>query len=79
MWSDVISIDKAYGKEIEFVLGKLRGIKNLSFAVEESRDRVFIYLASVCEVAREVEEQVADILETVVLVFMKLRFFLLSI
>ena len=76
MWSDVISIDKAYGKEIEFVLGKLRGIKNLSFAVEESRDRVFIYLASVCEVAREVEEQVADILETVVLVFMKLRFFL---
>ena len=44
MWSDVISIDTAYGQEIEFVLGKLSGIKNLSFAVDESRDRVFIYL-----------------------------------
>lgn len=76
MWSDVISIDKGFGKEIEFLLCKLRGVKNLSFAVEESRDRIFIYLASVCELAEEVEEQVTSILETVILVFMKLRFFL---
>ena len=76
MWSDVISIDKGFGKEIEFLLCKLRGVKNLSFAVEESRDRIFIYLASACELAEEVEEQVTSILETAILVFMKQRCFL---
>ena len=76
MWSDIISIDKGFGKEIEFLLCKLRGVKNLSFAVEESKDRVFVYIASVCELQEEVERQVKEILQTVFLVFMKLRFFL---
>ena len=76
MWSNVISIDKGFRRETEFILGKLQNIRHLSYAVEESRDRVFIYIASVCEMQDEVEAQVRDILQTVFLVFMKLRFFL---
>ena len=76
MWSNVISLDKRFGREIEFIIGKLKDIKHLSYAVEESRDRVFVYVASVCELRDEVEERVKDILVTVFLVFMKLRFFL---
>lgn len=76
MWSNVISIDKGFRRETEFILGKLQNIRHLSYAVEESKDRVFIYIASVCEMQDEVEAQVRDILQTVFLVFMKLRFFL---
>ena len=54
----------------------MQKIKHLSYAVEESKDRVFVYIASVCELQEEVERQVKEILQTVFLVFMKLRFFL---
>lgn len=47
--------------------------------MEESRDRVFVYIASVCEMQEEVEAQVRDVLQTVFLVFLKLRFFLSSL
>ena len=76
MWSNVISLDKGFDKEIEFILGKLKNIRHLSYAVEESKDRFFVYLASICELREEVEPQVEDVLQTVMLVFMKLRFFL---
>lgn len=79
MWSNVISIDKGFRREIEFILGKLKNIRHLSYAVEESRDRVFVYIASVCEMQEEVEAQVRDVLQTVFLVFLKLRFFSLVI
>ena len=79
MWSNVISIDKGVRREIEFILGKLKNIRHLSYAVEESRDRVFVYIASVCEMQEEVEAQVRDVLQTVFLVFLKLRFFLSSL
>lgn len=76
MWSNVISIDKSYDKEIEFILENVRAMKNASYAVEESKNRIFIYIASVCEVAEEVEDRITDIVETVVLIYIKLRFFL---
>lgn len=79
MWSNVISIDKGFRREIEFILSKLKNIRHLSYAVEESRDRVFVYIASVCEMQEEVEAQVRDVLQTVFLVFLKLRFFLSSL
>ncbi|MBR4800365.1 MAG: hypothetical protein IK048_01635 [Clostridia bacterium] len=75
MWSNEISLDKKYDREIEFILGKLSGMKDVSFAVEESQDRVWIYLASVCEKQDEVEEKIEEIVETVILTFMKIRFF----
>ena len=79
MWSNVISIDKGFRREIEFILGKLKNIRHLSYAVEESRDRVFVYIASVCEMQEEFEAQVLDVLQAVFLVFLKLRFFLSSL
>ena len=33
MWSNVISIDKGFRREIEFILGKLKNIRHLSYAV----------------------------------------------
>lgn len=76
MWSNVISIDKGLTKETEFILDKIKGIKNLSFAVEESKDRSWIYLASLCELQDAVETEIQSVLATVFLSFIKLRFFL---
>ena len=75
MWSNEISLDKKYEREIEFILGKLNKMKDVSFAVEESKDRTWIYLASVCERQDSVEEEITEIVETVILTFMKVRFF----
>ena len=58
MWSNVISIDKSYAKEIEFLLAEVKNIKDLSYAIEESKDRTWIYLASLCERSEYVEEKV---------------------
>lgn len=76
MWSNVISIEKGYEKEIDYLLGGVENIKDLSFAVEESRDRIWIYLASICEVAEAVEEKILCLVENVFLTYLKLRFFL---
>lgn len=76
MWSNVISIDKQYEKEIGYILDKLQNTKDLSYAIEESEDRIWMYLASVCELQDVVEEEINKILEVVFLSFIKLRFFL---
>ena len=75
MWSNEISIDKKYEREIEYILTKLNKMSEMSFAVEESKDRVWIYLASVCERQESLEEEIAELVETVILTFMKIRFF----
>ena len=75
MWSNEISIDKKYEREIGYILSRLGRMKDLSFAMEESEDRVWIYLASVCERQEQVEEEIAELVETVLLTFMKIRFF----
>lgn len=76
MWSNVISIDKSYDREIDYILGRLQNTKELSYAIEESRGRMWIYLASVCEKQDEVEEKLQGVFEVVFLSFLKLRFFL---
>ncbi|MBR2956261.1 MAG: hypothetical protein IKC54_03595 [Clostridia bacterium] len=76
MWSNVISIDKSYAKEIEFLLAEVKNIKDLSYAIEESKDRTWIYLASLCERSEYVEEKVTALVEVVILTYMKTRFFL---
>ncbi len=76
MWSNVISIDKCYEKEIRYILTKLDGMNNLSYAVEESPTRIWIYLASACENQDVIEEEIYAILDVVILSFLKMRFFL---
>lgn len=75
MWSNVISVDKQYGKEINYVLNKLGKMTDLSYAVEESEKRIWIYLASACEMQDVVESELYDVFEVVFLSFFKLRFF----
>jgi len=76
MWSNVISIDKSYDREIDYILGRLQSTKDVSYAVEESKNRLWIYLAGICDKQDEIEEQVRQILDVVFLSFIKLRFFL---
>lgn len=76
MWSNVISIDKSYDREIEYILSRLQSTNDISYAVEESRDRMWIYLAGLCEKQEEIEQAMESMLEVVFLSFLKLRFFL---
>lgn len=76
MWSNVISIDKCFSKEIEYILSKVKNIRDLSFAVEESKDRIWVYLASLCEKSARLEEEITLTIEKVILTYMKTRFFL---
>lgn len=76
MWSNVISIDKMYDREIDYILGRLQSTKDLSYAVEESKNRLWIYLAGICDRQEELDDEVQSILDVVFLSFIKLRFFL---
>lgn len=76
MWSNVISIDKQYDKEIGYILDRLQSTKDVSYAIEENSDRLWIYLAGICEQQDAIEDEIGKILEVVFLSFLKLRFFL---
>lgn len=76
MWSNVISIDKRYDREISYILDRAEHTSDISYATEESPTRLFIYLASACDEAEESEKTARDIVCTVILDFFKLRFFL---
>ena len=65
MWSNVISIDKAYDREIEYILGRLQSTNDLSYAVEESDERIWIYLAGLCHKQDEIEQEMESMLEVV--------------
>lgn len=75
MWSNVISIGKEYDKETDYMLSKLQSTKDVSYATEESEERVWIYLASSCDVAQRIENEMYDMLSVVFLSFLKKRFF----
>ncbi len=76
MWSNVISIDKSYDKEIDFILKRLQCAKDVSSSIEESRDRMWMYLASVCDKQEVVEGEMLSLLQDVLLCYIKLRFFI---
>ena len=76
MWSNVISIDKCFSKEIDYLIASVKKVRDLSYAIEESKDRIWIYLASLCEKSVEVEEEITCLVEDVILTYMKTRFFL---
>lgn len=76
MWSNVVSIDKEYDKEIDYILNRLQNTKDVSSAVEESKGRIWVYLASACDKQDSVEEDMCDMMQEVFLSFLKLRFFL---
>ena len=76
MWSNVISIDKRYSKEIAYIKKRIEKMKDLSFAVEESRDRIWIYLASLCEKSAKIEEEITLLIEDIILTYMKTSFFI---
>lgn len=75
MWSNVISIDKSYDREIDFIKGKLLHTKELSSCTEESKDRIWLYLASICEKQDDVEDELLSIMQDVILSYIKMRYF----
>lgn len=76
MWSNVISIGKEYAKEIDYILKKLQCTKDVSYATEENDERIWIYLASSCDVSQKIENEMYRTLAVVFLSYLKLRFFL---
>lgn len=76
MWSNVISIGKEYGKEIDYILKKVQCTKDVSYATEENDERIWIYLASSCDVSQKIENEMYRTLAVVFLSYLKLRFFL---
>ncbi len=76
MWSNEISIDKRHEKEISYILDSIENTNDLSYATEESRDRLYIYVASACERVNDVESRLEEIVKTVILSFFKQEFFL---
>lgn len=75
MWSNVISMDKCYKRELGYIQNELAKIKELSYAKEESQNRAWIYLACACQTRDEVEERVNSVIETVYLAFLKTEYF----
>lgn len=72
MWQNVISIDKSFEKEYEYILKGLSFTgDNMSFVVRESKNRYFIHVLSNDIYARESQEKIVNIIETVLLVFIK--------
>ena len=76
MWSNVISIDKGLSKEINCIKARVEKMRDLSFAVEESKDRIWIYLASLCEKSAMLEEEITLLLQDIILTYMKTTYFL---
>lgn len=76
MWSNVISLDKTYNREFDYLFEKIKNNKNLSYAYEESKDRNFLYLASVCDSASTVINEVENAICEVYLNHFKLAYFL---
>lgn len=75
MWSNVISIDKEFDEEIDYMLKLLSKNKDVSYAMEESERRVWIYLACPCEKQDATEDWMCSMLEEIFLSYLKLRFF----
>ena len=51
-------------------------MKDLSFAIEESKDRLWIYLASLCEKSAGLEDELTLLMDDIILTYMKTTFFL---
>lgn len=79
MWSCEISLGKEYSREINFLESRIKSCKNLSFAIEESKDRSFVYVATLCENREEVQKFVEDLICEIYLTHIKLSFFLKKI
>ena len=79
MWSNVISIDKLYKREFDYLFNIVKKSKTISYAFEESRDRYFLYIAALCENSDEARSTVEQALIHVYLTYFKLSVFLKNI
>lgn len=79
MWSNVISIDKNFKKEFDYLFGIVKKAENLSFAFEESRERYFLYVAALCENSDSARNLVEQAIVHVYLTHIKLGVFLKNI
>ncbi len=75
MWSNVISIDKSESEKFDRLLREVEKVKELSSAVEESKNRNYIYFAGLCEYADLVRDKIENIVTDVLLTDYKLGFY----
>ena len=75
MWSNVVSIEKGDDKMFSELLSGIEGIKELSSAVEESKNRKYIYMAGLCEYADEIRDKIENFLSDFILTKYKLSYY----
>ena len=75
MWSNVVSIEKGDDKMFSELLSGVEGIKELSSAVEESKNRKYIYMAGLCEYADEIRDKIENFLSDFILTKYKLSYY----
>ena len=73
MWLNELSIDKQYGLEYDYIIGRLDRIKNLSYTKENSKDRYICSLACNKKYKNDVKIELQDILIKVILIYLKRR------
>ena len=74
MWTAAISIDKAYDREFDYILRRVKKGKSYSYAVCESRNRLFAELAGEEKYGPEIEREIVKIVTDVVLIYFKARY-----
>lgn len=75
MWTSVITIGKEHCGDLQYILSRLDESKFLSYATDESVERVFIHLAALCDYSEEAVSTVGDVLTDTFLCRNKLNFF----
>lgn len=75
MWSNVVSIEKGDDKMFSELLSGVENIKELSSAVEESKNRKYIYMAGLCEYADEIRDKIENFLSDFILTKYKLSYY----
>jgi hypothetical protein len=74
MWQTVITIDKKYDREYQFIIEGLEKIKDTAYAVRDTKNRHHINVAANEENLKRVRGKIAEIISDTILLYMKYRY-----
>jgi len=71
MWTQTLSLNKTYDKEFGYLLREVAQLSNISYAVEKSRDRLFVTVAFEDVNSEAVTKEIKKIIHNIILIFFK--------
>lgn len=71
MWQSIISIDKKYEKEYNYIIEKLNQLNNLAYAVENTKSRHHINIATNEEYVAIIKPKIEKMIIDTILVYIK--------